>query len=63
MFKHLVDKPSAQTVSDIIKNAVEIEQVTPACTDRPPRPVFQTCQPRERQNTSVFFHHYGPAVV
>ncbi|TWW68377.1 Ribonucleoside-diphosphate reductase subunit M2 [Takifugu flavidus] len=26
MFKHLVNKPSAQTVSDIIKNAVEIEQ-------------------------------------
>lgn len=27
MFKHLVNKPSKQTVSDIIKNAVEIEQV------------------------------------
>lgn len=27
MFKHLVNKPSQQTVSDIIKNAVEIEQV------------------------------------
>lgn len=29
MFKHLLHKPSAQTVSDIIKNAVEIEQVRP----------------------------------
>lgn len=28
MFKHLVNKPTAQTVSDIIKDAVEIEQVT-----------------------------------
>lgn len=27
MFKHLVNKPSQQTVVDIIKNAVEIEQV------------------------------------
>lgn len=27
MFKHLVNKPSQQTVGDIIKNAVEIEQV------------------------------------
>lgn len=27
MFKHLVNKPSQQTVIDIIKNAVEIEQV------------------------------------
>lgn len=27
MFKHLVNKPSQQTVTDIIKNAVEIEQV------------------------------------
>lgn len=27
MFKHLLNKPSMQTVSDIIKNAVEIEQV------------------------------------
>lgn len=27
MFKHLVNKPSTQRVSDIIKNAVEIEQV------------------------------------
>lgn len=30
MFKHLVDKPSEQTVSDIIRNAVAIEQVTAA---------------------------------
>lgn len=29
MFKHLVNKPSMQTVSHIIKNAVEIEQVGP----------------------------------
>lgn len=36
MFKHLVDKPSAQTVSDIIRNAVEIEQVMHTCTDWPP---------------------------
>lgn len=28
MFKHLQNKPSAQIVSDIIKDAVEIEQVT-----------------------------------
>lgn len=28
MFKHLLHKPSAQTVSSIIKNAVEIEQVS-----------------------------------
>ncbi len=27
MFKHLVNKPSSQTVSNIIKNAVQIEQV------------------------------------
>lgn len=27
MFKHLINKPSQKTVSDIIKNAVEIEQV------------------------------------
>lgn len=27
MFKHLLHKPSAQTVTDIIRNAVEIEQV------------------------------------
>lgn len=27
MFKHLLNKPSTQTVTDIIKNAVEIEQV------------------------------------
>lgn len=27
MFKHLLDKPSAETVTSIIKNAVEIEQV------------------------------------
>lgn len=27
MFKHLLNKPSIQTVTDIIKNAVEIEQV------------------------------------
>lgn len=27
MFKHLVNKPSAETVTNIIKNAVQIEQV------------------------------------
>lgn len=27
MFKHLINKPSQKTVSDLIKNAVEIEQV------------------------------------
>lgn len=27
MFKHLVNKPSVETVTGIIKNAVEIEQV------------------------------------
>ena len=27
MFKHLVNKPSKETVTSIIKNAVEIEQV------------------------------------
>lgn len=32
MFKHLVNKPSVQTVCDLIKNAVEIEQVTPTYT-------------------------------
>lgn len=29
MFKHLVNKPSAETVTKIIKDAVEIEQVGP----------------------------------
>lgn len=28
MFKHLVNKPSADTVTSIIRNAVEIEQVS-----------------------------------
>lgn len=27
MFKHLVNKPSSETVTEIIRNAVEIEQV------------------------------------
>lgn len=31
MFKHLVNKPPKETVISIIKNAVEIEQVSPSC--------------------------------
>lgn len=30
MFKHLLNKPPKETVTSIIKNAVEIEQVSPA---------------------------------
>lgn len=45
MFKHLVDKPSAQTVSDIIRNAVEIEQVMHTCTDWPPLAFFPSQTP------------------
>lgn len=64
MFKHLVDKPSAQTVSDIIRNAVEIEQVMHTCTDWPPLAVFSSvkrhasnryiCRSKKWQNISVF---------
>lgn len=32
MFKHLVNKPPKETVISIIKNAVEIEQVSPSFT-------------------------------
>lgn len=60
MFKHLVDKPSAQTVSDIIKNAVAIEQVMHTCTDWPPLvdvPLFvrqtECCQVKKQQDISV----------
>lgn len=60
MFKHLVDKPSAQTVSDIIRNAVEIEQVMYTYTSC-------LAMANGRAATGgrifVFFHHYDPAAV